>query len=307
MTNSGKKLEGLVAFVEKTLLPQGFEVKTNQHVLDEDGVQIAEFDIEAKGKLGSTEIAWLIECRDRPSQGPAPGSWIEQLVGRRSRFGFNKVTAVSTTGFAKGAEEYAEKEGIELREVRALEPKYFSDWLQIGSMTLSKTVYELKHARLDIDPEETEERKKALRELIGANKLILRAIKTGESVEVNNAFLAAVSENTKLAEDLVPNGPGKPVKLYVNYTNDNDHYVVDTNLGAIRIKGIAFKGELSLKETKIPVETTQYHRTGTEEVISQVAAFPFEVEDKNVAVEIHRMPDSEYMHVLLRNAGKKSK
>lgn len=36
-------------------------------------------------------------------------SWIEQLVGRRARFGFNKVTAVSITGFATGAAEFASK------------------------------------------------------------------------------------------------------------------------------------------------------------------------------------------------------
>src|SRR5712691_3000047 len=125
MGADGRQLEGLVAFVEQTLLPQGFEVKTNERIYNDEGVQIAEFDIEVRGKVGSTEIAWLIECRDRPGQGPAPGSWIEQLVGRRTRFGFNKVTAVSTTGFAAGAIEFAQSEGIELREVRTLGPEEF--------------------------------------------------------------------------------------------------------------------------------------------------------------------------------------
>src|SRR6266550_564747 len=120
MGSDGKQLEGLVSFVEKTLLPQGFEVKTNERIYNDEGIQIAEFDIEIHGKVGSTTIAWLIECRDRPGQGPAPGSWIEQLVGRRIRFGFNKVTAVSTTGFAVGAVQFARSQGIELREVTAL-------------------------------------------------------------------------------------------------------------------------------------------------------------------------------------------
>ena len=112
MANDGKQLERLVAFVERTLLPHGFEVKTDTRMYNDAGVQIAEFDVEIRGRLGSTDIAWLIECRDRPGQGPSPGSWIEQLVGRRSRFGFNKVTAVSTTGFAEGAVGYARDEGI---------------------------------------------------------------------------------------------------------------------------------------------------------------------------------------------------
>ncbi|SRR5258708_1390710 len=117
MANDGRQLEGLVSFVEETLLGQGFDVKTNRRVLNDEGVQVAEFDIEIRGKVGSTKFAWLIECRDRPGQGPAPGSWIEQLYGWRERFRFDKVTAVSTTGFSAGAAEWGQKAGIELREV----------------------------------------------------------------------------------------------------------------------------------------------------------------------------------------------
>ena len=116
MKPDGKQLESLVAFVEEKLVPDGFSVSKNERIYNDVGIQIAEFDIEIHGKIGSTEISWLIECRDRPSSGPAPASWIEQLVGRRTRFKFNKVTAVSTTGFASGASEFALSEGIEIRD-----------------------------------------------------------------------------------------------------------------------------------------------------------------------------------------------
>ncbi len=46
--SDGKRLEALVAFVEKTLLPQGFDLKTNARVYDDEGGQIAEFDIEIR-------------------------------------------------------------------------------------------------------------------------------------------------------------------------------------------------------------------------------------------------------------------
>lgn len=131
MAADGKQLEALVAFAEKTLLPMGFSVTANQRVFNDERIQIAEFDIEIRGKVGSTAFAWLIECRDRPTSGPAPGAWIEQLVGRRARFGFNKVTAVSTTGFASGATDFARAQGIELREVRALLPEEFANWLVV--------------------------------------------------------------------------------------------------------------------------------------------------------------------------------
>ncbi len=113
----GKQLESLVKDIEARLLPAGFKVELNQGVRNDEGEPLAEFDLLISGTIGSSSINWLIECRDRPSQGPAPGSWIEQLAGRRSRFNFDKVMAVSTSGFAAGAKQYAEKAGIVLRTV----------------------------------------------------------------------------------------------------------------------------------------------------------------------------------------------
>src|ERR1700734_2001770 len=131
MANDGKKLEDLVAFVESKLLHKGFTVTPRCHVFDDDGALIAELDLEIRGKVGSTDFAWLIECRDRPSAGSAPVSWIEQLVGRRQRFGFNKITAVSTTGFSQAAIDFAKRVDIqiELRAVRDLVPDDVAHWI----------------------------------------------------------------------------------------------------------------------------------------------------------------------------------
>jgi hypothetical protein len=156
MDSKGKQLERLVALIEKLHLPEGFEITTNERVYDE-GIQIAEFDIEIRGQLGTTELRWLIECRDRPTEGPAPASWIEQLVGRRSRFGFNKVTAVSTTGFAKGASDFAKSKGIETREVKALTPEHFADWLIMRSIVQIEQSGRLEHATFVIDENESPE------------------------------------------------------------------------------------------------------------------------------------------------------
>ncbi|MFH2013293.1 MAG: hypothetical protein ABIJ37_11460 [Pseudomonadota bacterium] len=117
MSSNGKDLERIVASIEKLLLGKGFTVTANDKVFDGEGNQIAEFDISIEGKIGSTSFKWLIECRDRPSEGPAPGSWIEQLSGRKRRFGFDKVIAVSTTGFSIGANKAAKELNITLREV----------------------------------------------------------------------------------------------------------------------------------------------------------------------------------------------
>src|SRR5258708_575866 len=120
MDKTGKELEELIAGIEAQMLPQGFKVEPRQRVVDDSGEQIAELDIVISGALGSSSVKWLLECRDRPSEGAGPVSWMEQLVGRRGRFGLNQVFAISTTGFSKAANDFARTEGIVLRTVSQL-------------------------------------------------------------------------------------------------------------------------------------------------------------------------------------------
>jgi len=305
MKSDGKQLEGLVSFVEKTLLPQGFDVKTNERVYNDEGVQIAEFDIEIHGKIGSTTIAWLIECRDRPGQGPAPGSWIEQLVGRRIRFGFNKVTAVSTTGFAVGAVKFAQEQGIELREVKALKPEEFAQWLVMQHHSVIRHITKLEHATILINKEETEDRREALAHLISnlpGDAKFLRSSKSGVVVSPAAAFLGAVSGVGTLFDDLNPLSPIKQIRLHAQYPDEEDHFLVDTRLGPIRVEEILFKGGLTVREQRIPLAlTAEYRQTTTGEPISQVASFePHSIHEMMLSLEMHRIADTGETHVILR-------
>lgn len=301
MANDGKQLEALVAFVEKTFAPQGFEVKTNVRVFTEDGVQIAEFDCEVRGQVGAKPLSWLIECRDRPSSGPAPGAWIEQLVGRKVRFGFNQVTAVSTTGFAAGAAEFAQAQGIELREVAALIPEAFG-WLALRHIRQSKRSGNLTASMLLIDTTESPERGAALGAALSAsdpNGAFLKA-QNGTLMRPADAFSAAVQQ-TDLFDDVEPNGPAKKVRLHAVYPDD-DYFVVDTALGPIRIRAIRFEGELTVTETLVPLTvTTEYRDSETGEMISQLAAFaPQEILGQRFAMELHHLGETGETHVTMR-------
>jgi hypothetical protein len=117
MSKTGKEVENLVRDIEHDLLPAGFKVEQRQRDFDEAGNQTAELDLVISGPLGSSSVRWLIECRDRPSEGSAPIGWIEQLVSRRERLKFDRVFAVSTTGFSPAAREYAKAKNIILRTV----------------------------------------------------------------------------------------------------------------------------------------------------------------------------------------------
>jgi hypothetical protein len=309
LTNDGKQLEGLVAIVEKLLLPNGFEVKTNERVVGDDGVQIAEFDIEITGKVGTTTIHWLIECRDRPGQGAAPGSWIEQLVGRRGRFGFNKVTAVSTTGFASAAAAYALEEGIELREVRSLAATEFADWLQVKTMTQRLRISLLAHANIVLDSEGGIERKFAAADVIknaGAEDALLVSTTSGEAVTPAQAFSKALHQLPNAFETVSPDRP-RQVRLLVEYPTP-DHYCIITHEGDARVHAIEFVGELRIQETSYPVvSTVEYRHFETGEPISQVATFaPQVLAGAKLSFELHRIAESGQIHVSMRSTPDKA-
>jgi hypothetical protein len=133
----GKKLEELVAEIERIVAKAGKTVEVNKRFYDDQGVQVAEFDILITFSSDLGEHKWLIECRDRPSQGSAPGSWIEQLIGRKFLHQLDRVIAVSTTDFSPGAKHWAETGSIELRTVNQAEVP--ENWLCTAVTILNRT------------------------------------------------------------------------------------------------------------------------------------------------------------------------
>lgn len=112
MPRKGRCLEILVAQLQEQLAEIEVSVKSPEEFYKR-GTKVGEIDITLRGKIGSVKIAIGIECRDRPSEGPQGIPWINELIGKRTQHGLNKVVAVSTTGFVKEALRYAHKEGID--------------------------------------------------------------------------------------------------------------------------------------------------------------------------------------------------
>ncbi len=246
-------------------------VTSNKRIFDDQGVQIAEFDVEIRGIVGTTDFAWLIECRDRPGNGSAPASWIEQLVGRRSRSGFNKVTAVSTTGFSRGAKDFAHQQGIELREVRSLDPTEFANWLHFSTLTEVRHIHDLKHAEIFIHPDESTEAQRAAEKVIQqADGIagILIPYSTSENVRLTDAFLGAVQQATDLWRNVVV-GILFEIQLSVQYVGEN-LFRLATEIGMVRIHKINFYGELRKEETEVTIDSsTEYRHIDAGRVISQ--------------------------------------
>jgi hypothetical protein len=302
MSGVGGDLEDLVALIERLHLPSGLEVTTNEHIYDEHGIQIAEFDVQVKGKVGTTDIRWLIECRDRPSEGPAPGSWIEQLIGRRDRFGFNKVTAVSTTGFAAGALKLARDKGIELREVRSLTAADVSGWLQAEHMPIVQPACRLFNAIL-YSENEPGERQRAFDETVTThpNEPILWHVENQKHYTIKDAFRAALSEKKDLFQQVEPDKPARQLTMHVRYPTDNHHFVVNTTFGPVRVREIEFHGELEVKTTEVPLSRLmEYGRSESDEIISQSGAFVFDALGTKLSLGMHKLAQSGEIRLSIR-------
>jgi hypothetical protein len=252
--------------------------------------------------VGTTEIAWLIECRDRPGAGAAPSSWIEQLVGRRTRFKFNKVTAVSTTGFSTGAVAFAENEKIELRDVRSLTAADVADWLQAESMPVVQPVCRLSNAIL-YSGQESEERQYAFDEIVTThpNEPILWHAGNQNHYTIRQAFRAALSEKEELFAKIEPNKPARPLSMYVSYPTEDHHFFVETKFGAIRVLRIEFHGELEVQRIEVPLSNLcEYVRSESGELISQSGSFVFSALGHTLSLDMHKLAHSGETQVLLR-------
>jgi hypothetical protein len=303
--SDGKDLEELIAFVERALVPEGGTVETRKRVFMESGVQEVEFDVTVRGKLGSADMSLLLECRDRPSQGAAPAAWIRELHGKRQQYRLHKVIAVSTTGFSEPAVKAASDLDVELRTVKRLDIDAFRGWLLMTHFVVGRREAHLSKAKMLVSQHEPPNVQDAVREVLrnatGESK-ILKAIKSGETSVAKHAFLAIVEQNDLFAR-VEPNGPDLNVGILAEYVNDEDHFVIETALGDVRVMAIEFEGALRINQVSVPLEQLLEYRNADGSPISQVAIFaPHPILGMLSRMEIHRLPESG-THVLMRTEG----
>lgn len=302
--HTGKPLEQLVRDIEEFLLPLGFTISANERVYDENGIQIAEFDLVIQGMIQRHEYRWLIECRDRPQKGPQPGAWIEQLLGRKIRFKFNRVTAVSTTGFARGVRPFAEENGIELRVVTAIGAESIKSWFLSDSVDVSHIGGYLNGIMLIPSSSESEERVAALNRTAAQAKLsepALKSIESGSTISAIDAFGGAVMMLLDTSEESLKH-ESQLVRLRVKY-DGSPKYVVATEVGDLKIEEIIFDGLVSYHLERVPIQAIiQYSSDKDGQTIAQTATFELPLHTGRVNLEFHHLSETSETKVRLRTA-----
>jgi hypothetical protein len=156
MERRGRNLEEVVRLIEDALQEQDIEIKSPDFIPDIDTGQPREVDISLRGKIGSSKILIIIECRDRIKIPDA--TWIEQLACKRESVGADKVIAVSSTGFTEPAKIKAKKNKIELRTFEEIVPQEISQWFPLsGHLDIQKQMCDVR--RININCNNPEKKK----------------------------------------------------------------------------------------------------------------------------------------------------
>lgn len=288
---SGAPLEQLVAFIEAELAGPAFTVTTNERRFNSKGRPIAEFDIVVRGKIGSGNIAWLIECRDREEK--AGVDWIQQLPTRRHDHRFDKVTAVSTSGFTEPAIECARLNNVELRTMTDLPPPDLLTWLRIPTVAYSSKTTAVHGVTVHLDPTSLD--------LATAVNTALGGISTEPAIFKHNDqrmtcdqfFLACVRQRWSLFDDVTPNGPDKLVQLDVTFDPPTAVKLI-TGAGDASIARVVFSGELRHRQGDALLQDAKDYIDATnDERISQTAVFSIpELGSAGATVEAHTFAES---------------
>jgi hypothetical protein len=286
MMNDGKSIERIVKLIEGWLIPEGFKIESRKAVYDE-GVQIAEFDIEISGKIGSAPFKGLIECRDRPSEGPAPASWIEQLYGRCKRFNFDKVMAVSTTGFAKGAKKEAERFNIELRNLEDVTYDTVANWLPFNAPLIIRHG-EFSDTKVYLEYNHDQEHHDTLTLKMDTNQANFIHTETGEKLSLKEIWQKTLNENPQLFGRIKPNSEPKSLTIRANYSQSKKYQLL-MEKKLVPISYIDFQATLRVIIPRMPIsQIAQYlsQRSKSEEEEQIVQLARWEGADNDIIKEL---------------------
>jgi hypothetical protein len=301
--NDGKQLEDVISFIEGLQLPSGWTVTPRKLMPGRVGRTVAELDIVISGRVGTMDFSWLIECRDRPASGKAPASWIEQLVTRKARYNFSRVTAVSTTGFSSGATELAEDSHIDLREFKRLTPSEFSNWPELTHMPHRTDIVLLNSAMFEFDQFDSPALEKAINDKLATpgGGSTLRSVLTNDLITTHSIFTKIMDRNPSILGGLEVNGPALPVRFRANLKGESS-YVLETELGAATVASVLFEGSVQRTEELKPLAVSgEYLRSLGREPISRLRTFePYNILGVELQAEIHDFPSDGGATIVLR-------
>ena len=300
MPRKGRSLEKLVAFLEKTLGPQGIKVKSPDYIRGCISKSLREIDISLRSHTSSSEILVIIECRDR--KGTEDVTWIEQLPSKREDVGAHKVVAVSSTGFSSGAINMAKVKDIELRTLEEIDPNEILLWFGFKELTVLNYHINFKDVSIklsvpkDVSVEVSPEVHSSLPPVFDINAPIFIRKKDGNKVSLLDIWKMVPNS---IYDDITP-GQSKTKKIIrLNFPDEEERFQILTVTGLIDISRFIIHAEIWIEIKKRPLTTVRFYRDG-DKILIQTAEFQFEHQNVPYSLELHKLVESGEQVITIR-------
>lgn len=276
MARKGRDLEKIISLLEGALQQSGIQLKSPDFLPDKDTGEPREVDISLRGRIGSSDILAIIECRDRDATQDV--TWIEQLICKRSSVNADKVLAVSSSKFSEPARIKAEKNNIELRILDEIDPAEVQDWFVKFPFLL---IHRLKMdiLRADFNPQNPDGNE------INANALIFKRKIDNKSVSINDILQSIPIE--RMHQYVPLDGSKIRHNLTLNYPNEQDRFQVSTKSGYVDIESIQIDAIFWIKEEKVPPTSMKAYRN-EDKYIAKIQDFRFNINEKECALCFHK-------------------
>lgn len=140
MPKRTNKFQRLVAFVEQELAAAGVRVTESAELQEYAESSDREVDILIEAEISGHPVRLALECRDHDRA--QDKEWIDALIGKYRDLKVDRVIAVSSSGFTKGALQKAEKANI---GTLSLEEANQTDWPSEFIQTFAKFLVQSYH------------------------------------------------------------------------------------------------------------------------------------------------------------------
>ena len=300
MPRKGRSLEKLVAFLEKTLGPQGIKVKSPDYIRGCISKSLREIDISLRSHTGSSEILVIIECRDR--KGTEDVTWIEQLPSKREDVGAHKAVAVSSTGFSSGAINMAKVKDIELRTLEEVNPHEILLWFGFEELTVLNYHINFKHVSIklsvpkSVSVEVSPEVHSSVSAVFDINAPIFVRKKDGNKVSLLDIWKMVPNS---IYDDITP-GQSKTKKIIrLNFPDEEERFQILTVTGLIDIEHFIIYAEIWIEIKKRPLTSVRFYRD-EDKILTKTAEFQLEHQNVPYSLELHKLVESGEQVITIR-------
>jgi hypothetical protein len=276
MKRKGRDLEKVISLLEGALQQSGIQLKSPDFLPDKDTGMQREVDISLRGRIGSSDILAIIECRDRDATQDV--TWIEQVISKRSSVNADKVLAVSSSKFSEPARIKAEKNNIELRTLDEINPSDIQDWfVKFPYVLIHRLKPEIMRASFyPQNPDGNE---------IDAYAPIFKRKLDNKSVSLTDILSSIPIE--KIYQYIPLDGTKVLFKFTLNYPNEQDRFQMSTKLVDIDIESLKIDVFLSIEDEKVPPSSMKVYRNADKD-IAKIQDFRFNINGIECALCFHK-------------------